>query len=274
MKKKIIALVMASVMLVVVTVGATVAWLTAESEEVTNTFVVGNIKILLNEADVNRNDADSEYNEFVYDNSLGMDYEAADRVQENVYELTPGSTYFKDPKVTVLAGSERCYVFVKVTESNNPLVENTNQKIVDWTVNGNFWTLVPGTNNVYYYNSVVDVNDFYAEDEVNFNYDDSNSYNPHVDSDPYLGTKGMYVNGEWVEGVVLPTIIKEAKITIPDEFDGVFKDESNSIIENPKLPELKFDAYAIQADNMEDLSIYDIWTRLDTQLNPPASSAN
>ena len=116
MKKKIIALVMASVMLVVVTVGATVAWLTAESEEVTNTFVVGNIKILLNEADVNRNDADSEYNEFVYDNSLGMDYEAADRVQENVYELTPGSTYFKDPKVTVLAGSERCYVFVKVTE--------------------------------------------------------------------------------------------------------------------------------------------------------------
>ena len=269
MKKKIITLAIATVMLITVTVGATIAWLTAESEEVTNTFTVGNIKILLNEADVNINDPDSEYNEFVYDNSLDMDYEAADRVQGNVYELTPGSTYFKDPKVTVLAGSERCYVFVKVTESNNPFVGNTNQKIVDWKVNDSFWELVPYTNNVYYYNSVVDVNNFYAEDEVNFNYDNSNSYRPHLESDPYLGEQPVLVNGEVVEGVVLPTIIKKAKITIPDEFDGVFRDDSNSnsIIENPELPKLEFDAYAIQADNMENLEIEDIWMNLAGQLD-------
>ena len=53
MKKKIITLAIATVMLITVTVGATIAWLTAESKEVTNTFTVGNIKILLNEADVN-----------------------------------------------------------------------------------------------------------------------------------------------------------------------------------------------------------------------------
>lgn len=267
MKKKIITLAIATVMLITVTVGATIAWLTAESKEVTNTFTVGNIKILLNEADVNRNDATSEYNEFVRDDSLDMDYEAADRVQGNVYELTPGSTYFKDPKVTVLAGSERCYVFVKVTESNNTLVENTDYKIVDWTVNEKFWTLVPYTNNVYYYNSVVDVNHFDAEDDLYFKYDDSNNYRPHIASDPYLGTQGRFVDGEWVEGVVLPTIIEGAKITIPDEFDGVFRDNSNNVIENPVLPKLEFDAYAIQADNMENLPISDIWLNLAGQLD-------
>lgn len=254
MKKKIITLAIATVMLITVTVGATIAWLTAESGEVTNTFTVGNIKILLNEADVNRNDATSEYNEFVRDDSLDMYYENADRVPGNTYKLMPGSTYFKDPKVTVLAGSERCYVFVKVTESTNPLVENTNQKIVHWEVNDRFWTLVPDTNNVYYYNSVVDVNvnDFDAEDELYFKYDDSNNYRPHLASDPYLGTQTMYANDEVVEGVVLPTIIKEAKITVHSEFDGVFRDSSNSIIENPELPELKFDAYAIQAENFRN----------------------
>lgn len=274
MKKKI-ALLMAAIMLFGATVGGTIAWLTAESEEVTNTFVVGNIKILLNEAKVNYvASSETLYAEFpgYYSddsNSLEiLEYVDASRVQENVYELTPGSTYFKDPKVTVLAGSERCYVFIKVTESNNPLVENTNQKIVDWTVNEKFWTLVPGTDDIYYYNSVVDVTNFYAEDDLNFRDPVSST------DDKYLGKQSVFVNDEWVEGVVLPTIIKEAKITIPDEFDGVFKDESNSIIENPELPKLEFDAYAIQADNMEGLSIYDIWTRLDTQLNPPASSSN
>ena len=49
MKKKSLALLMAVVMLFGVTVGGTIAWLIAESEEVTNTFTVGKISIDLQE---------------------------------------------------------------------------------------------------------------------------------------------------------------------------------------------------------------------------------
>ncbi|MBR4035497.1 MAG: hypothetical protein IKJ05_02045, partial [Oscillospiraceae bacterium] len=204
--------------------------------------------------------------EFVYDNSLGMDYEAADRVQENTYKLMPGSTYFKDPKVTVLAGSERSYVFVKVTETNNPHEWHNGSAIIEWDVNDSYWlpvkdnegNLVEG---LYYYKDVVDVENY--TDVKDFVKDKgSNS----VVSDPYLNN----VNGNGDR--VLPSVIKDAKIKIRDTYDGVYKDDSDNYY-NPEeegiTPELKFDAYAIQADNMEG-SIYDIWTRLDKQLNPSA----
>lgn len=66
--------------------GGTVAWLVAKTEPVVNTFTYGNIDIALAE-------------------NTGKDY-----------KIIPGTNIVKDPKVTVTAGSEACWLFVKVEE--------------------------------------------------------------------------------------------------------------------------------------------------------------
>lgn len=85
-----IAMTVALVLVVaLVSVGGTIAWLTAETAPVTNTFTVGNIDITLDESD---------------DLDLTM---------------VPGNTITKDPTVTVVDGSEDCWLFVKIEKSNN-----------------------------------------------------------------------------------------------------------------------------------------------------------
>lgn len=66
--------------------GGTVAWLVATTDTVTNTFTYGNIDIALAE-------------------TTGTNY-----------KVIPGTVIEKDPKVTVKAGSEACWLFVKVEE--------------------------------------------------------------------------------------------------------------------------------------------------------------
>ncbi len=100
MKKKKIGLLFAAILLVVASVLGTMAYLTSTTDEVVNTFSVGNVAIKLDEAKANP------------DGSL---VENADRVKANSYKLIPGHEYNKDPMVTVLDGSEASYVRMKVT---------------------------------------------------------------------------------------------------------------------------------------------------------------
>lgn len=102
MKKKILVACLCVALAVLTIAGTTLAYLT-DSKEVNNTFTVGKVKIALDEADV---DTD------------GTPIEGAKRVTENEYKLMPGHTYTKDPTVTVLGGSEDCYVRLKVTFTN------------------------------------------------------------------------------------------------------------------------------------------------------------
>lgn len=88
MKKKTLALVLALTLLVAGVVGGTLAWLTDQTAEVKNTFTVGDINIGLTETTTD-------------------------------YKMVPGNTIAKDPTVTVKANSEACWLFVKVTESEN-----------------------------------------------------------------------------------------------------------------------------------------------------------
>ena len=88
MKKKTLALILALVMVFGAAVGGTIAWLTATTTEVKNTFTVGNIDIELKET-------------------------------TNDYKMVPGNEIDKDPKVTVKANSEACWLFVKIDESEN-----------------------------------------------------------------------------------------------------------------------------------------------------------
>ena len=102
--RRILLTVCSAALLVCVTVGATVAYLTS-TDTVTNTFTVGKVAINLDEADVD------EYGNVLKD----KDDKVLPRVKENTYKLMPGHTYTKDPTVTVLKGSETSYVKMTVT---------------------------------------------------------------------------------------------------------------------------------------------------------------
>lgn len=115
MKKKTIALALVLVMVFGATLGGTFAYLTS-TDEVVNTFTVGNVQIKLDEAKVN------PYGELVdaqdrTKSEVGENWTAADRVKTNSYKLLPGHTYNKDPMVTVLSGSESAYIKMTVTFS-------------------------------------------------------------------------------------------------------------------------------------------------------------
>lgn len=83
-----IALMLALALAVGGVIGGTLAWLTDTTQKVENTFTTSDIEITLAET-------------------------AKD------FKMVPGYTITKDPKVTVKAGSEKCYLFVKVEASEN-----------------------------------------------------------------------------------------------------------------------------------------------------------
>lgn len=122
MKKKSLALVLALVMIVVCVVGGTLAWLIATTSEVKNTFTVGDINIELKETGATVANDGSATKEF---------------------KMIPGYTITKDPKVTVVAGSEDCYLFVKVEKSSN-----FNSFMTYTMATG--WTALTGVDGVYY----------------------------------------------------------------------------------------------------------------------------
>ena len=98
--RKILVSIAAVALVAAISIGGTLAWLTDKTENVVNTFTVGNVNIKLDETDIK--------------NPTG------DRTQDgNKYEeLMPGYTYTKDPMVTILPNSEACYVRMKVTVKN------------------------------------------------------------------------------------------------------------------------------------------------------------
>ena len=133
MKKKTIALLMALVLVVGVAVGGTLAYLLDMTAPVVNTFTVGNVDIDLTETDAET---------------------AVDGSMSKSFKMVPGVVLDKDPTVTVLANSEKCYVFVKIDEANNSFTgaNGTTEKYVTYNV-ADGWTQDNGTdipNNVWY----------------------------------------------------------------------------------------------------------------------------
>ena len=110
---KAFVLVLALVLALGCVIGGTIAWLTAQTESITNTFTVGDINIVLTET-----------------NSPNL-------------KMVPGCTIDKDPKVTVKADSEACWLFVKIEESDNL------DTYITYTVDSE-WTALPGVTGVYY----------------------------------------------------------------------------------------------------------------------------
>ena len=80
---------LSAALIVCATVAGTLAWLTDTTAPVVNTFTVGDINIELKET------------------------------TGETYKMVPGIELVKDPTVTVKAGSEACWLFVKVDKSVN-----------------------------------------------------------------------------------------------------------------------------------------------------------
>lgn len=89
MKKKATIAVVALALVLCFAIGGTLAWLVAKTDPVINTFTYGDINIALSETTGKK------------------------------YKMIPGNDITKDPKVTVEAGSEACWLFVKVEKSGN-----------------------------------------------------------------------------------------------------------------------------------------------------------
>lgn len=127
---KVMMVILAVMLVAGISVGGTLAWITAKSSEVVNTFTYGDINITLQE------------HELLENGSLGNK-----EVQKNSYKFIPGVDLNKDPFVTVEAGSEACWLFVKVVETDWP----ANDKI-SYSVNtaNNEWNALNGVAGVYY----------------------------------------------------------------------------------------------------------------------------
>ena len=109
---KAMFVILAVVLIVGISVGGTLAWLTAQSETVTNTFTTSDIKVELKE-------------------TTGTEY-----------KMVPGNTITKNPQATVLTGSEECWLFVKLVKSTNF------DSYLEYTMDDG-WELVTGETNVY-----------------------------------------------------------------------------------------------------------------------------
>ncbi len=114
---KVFALVLAAALVLGAGIGGTLAWLTDKTDSITNTFTVGDINIELTET------------------TGGT---------EKQFKMVPGNEIAKDPKVTVEAGSEACWLFVKIEKSTNFDTFLTYSVAEGWT------KLDGGTDTVYY----------------------------------------------------------------------------------------------------------------------------
>ena len=114
-KVKGLLLSLATVLMVFGLIGSSIAWLMTSTDPIVNVFTYGDIQIKLEETTGNR------------------------------YKMTPGATLEKDPKITVLADSEDCWLFVKIDES---AVEKLSDYI-DYSI-ADGWTALDGVSGVYY----------------------------------------------------------------------------------------------------------------------------
>lgn len=135
---KLVATLGAVALVAAIGLGSTLAYLTAETKTVTNTFTIGNVNFEENlggglvESKVER-DANDKY----------VDADGKDTwtsVKNDYTSLYPGENVYKDPTVIMAADSEDAWVFAKV-------VYNKDQYTVNYT---NGWEVVAvGLDNSY-----------------------------------------------------------------------------------------------------------------------------
>lgn len=133
--RNVVLALLCALLLIAGSVAGTLAYLTSQTETVTNTFTAGNVTITMDETDVD------EYG--VKDGDT--------RVIENDYTLLPNHLYVKDPTIHVKAGSEACWLFVEI-DDQIAAIQDTETVAAQMTANG--WKPVEGTTNVFWHEVV------------------------------------------------------------------------------------------------------------------------
>lgn len=106
---KVLTIVLVVTLCVCCVVGGTVAWLTAETEPVINTFTYGDINITLEETDMKP----------IGESGAPVTGDEPVDHYEKEFKMLPGGKIAKDPTITVVAGSEACWLFVELVKSAN-----------------------------------------------------------------------------------------------------------------------------------------------------------
>lgn len=130
MKKKLLSVALATIVAVMAISGASLAWLQDTTQTVTNTFTEGKVDIDLYEHD------------YLPDSNT-LDTESK-VTANNDYKMIPGKVLPKNPTVVVKAGSEACYVFIKIEKVN--AVDTFLTYDIDLSV----WTALEGVSGVYF----------------------------------------------------------------------------------------------------------------------------
>ncbi|MBS1333039.1 MAG: hypothetical protein HP049_01040 [Clostridiales bacterium] len=188
MKKTTVAIIVFGLVLCF-TVGGALAWLIDETPSVTNKFTYGDIEIDLTET-------------------------------SRPYEMVPGKVLSKDPKITVKADSEPCWLFVQVNESANL------DEFIEYGI-ATGWHPLSEEAGVYYRHVVAN------GEEQTFSVLGGNSYN----------TSELSGAWNWSEDEVL---VK------PEVEKGDLNALDASGVESAAYPTLTFTAYAVQYEGFED----------------------
>lgn len=143
---KVMTLVLAFVLVIGASVAGTLAWLTAKTETVTNTFTSAELLSDDGSFTLWEHKAEDDNGDGVYtlDNSA--------KVTSNSYSILPGVTIPKDPTVDVVGLEEHAYLYIKVT--------STLPTGLTYAIDSANWTALPGYDGVYVYSGE------YAENNI------------------------------------------------------------------------------------------------------------
>lgn len=253
--KKVLLLVLCAVLLVGASVAGTLAYLT-DTQDVTNTFTVGNVHIKLDEAVVNSATGEA---------GTGRTEDG----NQNLH-LIPGKPVVKDPTVTVLKGSEACYVRMKVTVDvskgwTDENLEKAEVKTESESLEDAFRKWAPSFEDRFFRNESM-----LGFDEEHWKLI-STTANADARTITYIANYNTVVGKDETKDTKLENLL----------FDKV---EAPATMTNDEMAllggmEIKVEAHAIQADTFEadegedeNAVVQKAWAAYDYQMNPPEDS--
>lgn len=229
---KALILTLSLVLMISATIGGTLAWLMDTDTAVTNTFTQSDIDIELDETTQQANN-----------------YQ---------FQMIPGYVIDKDPKVTVKAGSEKCWVFVDVDESANLDTYITYAMADGWTQLKTDKYGKDISADLIYYREQSALTATGATDAVYsvIGYTDTKGTEA-TDDDTFVNDKVL----------VKTTVTKQDM----DAIDGIDADGNADATETQ--PTLKFTAYAVQYNKSNDdpFTPAEAWANAQT-LNPDSGT--
>lgn len=214
---KTVALILVIVLAVGSLVGGTVAWLITKTDPVVNTFTYGDINITLEETDV---DSDG--------NTL-----------KNEYQMVPGNDISKDPVVTVLKGSEACWLFVKLEKNGGATVNGTAYDFDDFLT----YEMADG------WTQLVDANGDPVE----------GVFYKEVDAIPETGADAEY------------HVLKDDKVQVKGEVTKEMLNALDEVQGSETYPTLTVTAFAVQKANID--TVQEAWALIDAEYINPAPPA-